>query len=46
MALMAFCLNRLLDKIHGGIVSIVDDIPETDSVGCNTVMHAANENTS
>jgi len=40
----AFCLNRLLCGIDGK--TVVDTILEADVAGCNSMMHAANDNTS
>ena len=43
---LAFVLNRLLEKIDGNRKTLVDYMLETDSAGCNTMMHAANDQSS
>lgn len=43
---VAFCLNRMIEKIDGGKLSVVDAILERDSAGCNSMMHAANDTNS
>lgn len=40
---IAFCLNRLIEGIDGGKLSVTDAILDTDSASCNSMMHAAND---
>jgi len=40
---IAFCLNRLIEGIDGGKLSVTDAILDTDHAGCNSMMHAAND---
>ena len=40
---VAFCLNRLLENIDEGRLTVVKAILEPDSMGCNAMMHAAND---
>lgn len=43
---VAFILNRLIEKVDGGRLSVVDAILKPDSASCNAMMHAANDTTS
>ena len=40
---IAFCLNRLIEKIDRGKLSVTDVILEQDIHGCNSMMHAVND---
>ena len=40
---VAFCLNRLIEQIDGGRLTVVKAILEKDQAGCNAMMHAAND---